>query len=92
MGRDKADLLYEGRTQLERTLELLAQLNIPASLSIRDGQSLPIRLLLPPARRSAWTGGLALVFGVLFSIFWNSVVGFSSGFFYEFYLTNNYVL
>ena len=41
MGRDKADLLYEGRTQLERTLELLAQLNIPASLSIRDGQSLP---------------------------------------------------
>ena len=26
MGRDKADLLYEGRTQLERTLELLAQL------------------------------------------------------------------
>ena len=39
MGRDKADLLYEGGLNLNEP-RVLAQ-RIPASLSIRDGQSLP---------------------------------------------------
>ena len=41
MGQDKATLLYQGRTQLARTLDLLRQLDIPSSLSIRQGQDLP---------------------------------------------------
>ena len=41
MGQNKAKLLYQGKTQLARTIELLQQLDIPQSLSLRQDQSLP---------------------------------------------------
>ena len=41
MGKDKADLLYQGQTQRARTIALLQGLNIPASLSLRPGQNVP---------------------------------------------------
>ena len=41
MGQNKAQLLYQGKTQLTRTIELLQQLDIPQSLSLRQDQSLP---------------------------------------------------
>ncbi len=41
MGKDKSALLYQGQTQLARTIVLLQELDIPSHLSLRAGQPLP---------------------------------------------------
>ena len=41
MHRDKATLIYGGRTQLERAAELLSELCPVTYLSLRKGQDLP---------------------------------------------------
>jgi molybdopterin-guanine dinucleotide biosynthesis protein A len=41
MGKDKSALLYQGQTQLARTIALLQNLSIPSCLSLRAGQPLP---------------------------------------------------
>ena len=41
MGQNKAKLLYQGKTQLARTIELLQQFDIPQGLSLRQDQSVP---------------------------------------------------
>ncbi len=41
MGKNKAALLYQGQTQLARAITLLQDLDIPTSLSLRPGQTVP---------------------------------------------------
>ena len=48
MGKDKASLLYNGQTQLERMVELVQPLNIPVHLSLRPDQSPPEGAALTP--------------------------------------------
>ena len=48
MGKDKAGLLYEGKTQLERMVDLVAPLNLPIHLSVRKEQATDEKPLVTP--------------------------------------------
>ena len=48
MGTDKASLLYNGQTQLERMVKLVQPLQIPVHLSLRPDQSPPEGISLSP--------------------------------------------
>lgn len=48
MGKDKAGLLYNGQTQLERMVDLVQPLQIPVHLSLRPDQTPPEGVTLSP--------------------------------------------